>query len=150
LLHLLIHHENPKFKSLSGPFWSKLLLNFYNIIFLCWKFWKESYKKKSVRRVLFVSFVLVRLSFSHTKWVKTFVNFSIFSFSEKCSESNKSCGKQTFHMQMGQNTLEKFSESSYSLRNFKNLIMKLSQSFLILNRNFNALLMIAYFKKKPD
>jgi len=51
---------------------------------------------------------------------------------------------------MGQNTSEKFSEASNSLRNFKNLIIKLSQSFLILYRNFNALLMIAYFKKKPD
>jgi len=51
---------------------------------------------------------------------------------------------------MGQNTSEKFSESSNSLRNFKKFIFKLSQSFLNLNRNFNALLMIAYFKKKPD
>jgi len=83
-----------------------------------------------------------------TIWVKTFVSFS--KFSEKCFESDNSYEKQTFPIHMGQNTSEKFSEASNSLRNFKNLIMKLSQSFLILNRNFNALLMIAYFKKKPD
>jgi len=64
-----------------------------------------------------------------TKWVKTFVYFSKFSFLEKCFESNNSYEKQAFLLQMGQNTSEKFSESSNSLRNFKNLIFQLSQSF---------------------
>jgi len=62
------------------------------------------------------------------------VNFSKFSFSEKCFDSNDLYEKQTFPMQMGQNISEKFSESSNPLRNFENLISKLSQSFLILNR----------------
>jgi len=76
--------------------------------------------------------------------------FKFSKFSEKCFESENSYEKQTYPIQMGQNTLEIFSESSDSSRNFENLILKLSQSFLILNRNFNALLMIAYFKKKLD
>jgi len=79
---------------------------------------------------------------------KTFVKFS--KFFEKCFESDNSSEKQIFSIQMGQNTLEKFSESSYSLRNFKNMNFNLSQSFSILNRKFNALLMVAYFNKKPD
>jgi len=66
-----------------------------------------------------------------TIWVKTFVSFS--KFSEKCFESDNSYEKQTFPIHMGQNTSEKFSEASNSLRNFKNLIIKLSQSFFILN-----------------
>jgi len=63
-----------------------------------------------------------------TKWVKTFVNFS--KFSEKYFfESDNSYEKQTFPIHMGQNTSEKFSESSNSLRNFENLISNFPNHF---------------------